>query len=142
MIFFRYLFHFNPKDPEKSLKIVVSRCPTEEILNQNELYNSKPILYRCIPALAVIQAFGHTIYEFISSYAPLKKLMSDLMNSYRDMSYAILVSLVFAFVSAFVIHLIAGIASWIILIVVSISLIGIKVPKFIQIVIHLLSGQL
>jgi hypothetical protein len=71
-------------------------------------------------------AFGHTVYEFISSYAPLKKIINDLINSWKEMSIMILVAIIFAFSSAFVIHFIAGIASWIIMIFVTISLIGIK----------------
>ncbi|CAG2121677.1 unnamed protein product, partial [Medioppia subpectinata] len=73
-------------------------CPTLPV------HSTKAILYRCIPELAILQgqAFGHTIYEFISSYVPLKKVINDLINAYREISYSVTVAIVFAFVSAFV----------------------------------------
>lgn len=69
-------------------------------------------------------AFGHTVYEFLSSYVPLKKIISDLVASWREMFIMIVVALISAFASAFVIHCIAGIASWIIMSFVAVALIG------------------
>ncbi|CAG2181939.1 unnamed protein product, partial [Oppiella nova] len=77
------------------------------------VHPTKAILYRCIPEVAILQgqAFGHTVYEFISSYVPLKKVINDLINAYKEISLSVVVSIIFAFFSAFVIHFIAGIAS-------------------------------
>ncbi|XP_054158931.1 choline transporter-like 1 [Oppia nitens] len=98
-------------------------CPTSPV------HSTRPILYRCVPELAVTQgqAFGHTVYEFISSYVPFKKVISDLVNSHKEMSIAVAVSVAAAFLSAFVIHFVAGIASWLILTLVSIALIALTV---------------
>lgn len=68
------------------------------------------------------KALGHSLYDFISSYVPLKKIISDIANAYQEMTIMAIVALVSAFASAFVIHFVASIASWFILLFISILL--------------------
>ena len=74
--------------------------------------------------MAITQGFalGHSMYDFISSYVPLKKVVSDIINAHEEMVIMGIVALVSAFISAFVIHFVASMASWIILISISILL--------------------
>lgn len=66
------------------------------------------------------------MYDFISSYVPLKKVVSDIVNSHEEMIIMGIVALIASFVSAFVIHFIANIASWVILVSISVLLVGKK----------------
>ena len=89
-------------------------------------FQSRSLLYHCVPEMAITQglALGHSLYDFISSYVPLKKVFSDIVNAYEEMFIMGIVALVSSIVSAFVIHFVASIASWIILVTISVLLLG------------------
>lgn len=95
------------------------------IVNLYFVSNSRALLYHCVPEMAVIQgiALGHSMYDFVSSYVPLKKVLSDIINAHEEMVIMGIVAIVSAFISAFVIHFLASLASWLILLLISVLLI-------------------
>lgn len=88
--------------------------------------NRRSVFYRCIPEDAILTgtALGHTFYDWLNSKGPLKKTITDLMNSYKEMTIMCCVAISAAFFTAFTIHYVAAVASWIIMIFVSFALIG------------------
>lgn len=54
---------------------------------------------------------------------PLNKVFSDIINAHEEMTIMAIVALVASFTSAFVIHYIAHVASWLILVVISVLLV-------------------
>lgn len=89
------------------------------------LADRRKLLYHCVPTVAITQgiALGHSVYDFISSYLPLKKVVSDVINSHEEMIIMACVALAASFISAFVIHFVASLASWVILVSISVLLI-------------------
>lgn len=77
-----------------------------------------------MPEVAITQgiALGHSVYDFISSYVPLNKIFSDIVNAHEEMTIMAGVALSSAILSAFVIHYLANLASWLILLSISILL--------------------
>ena len=84
------------------------------------------VLYRCVPKDAIQFGFalGNSIYEYLLSYGPLKKIINDLVASYYEMSLMVVFALLATFVTAFTIHYIAGIASWFIMTGFALAAIG------------------
>lgn len=85
---------------------------------------SKTVLNRCIPEN--IYALGtdviYSIYAYLNSFDGIKQTVADLMAAWREMLMMTGFALVTSFITVCMIHFMAAVVSWIILFVVSISM--------------------
>lgn len=91
--------------------------------------NSRRLLYYCVPEEAIYQgvALGHTLYDFLASRVPLKKVVSDIINAHEEMLIMGIVAIAASILTVFCIHFLASLASWLILVLISALLCGLTI---------------
>ncbi|XP_075679210.1 choline transporter-like protein 1 [Dermatophagoides pteronyssinus] len=140
----RYDFEFNTTMPTSSPLQISQLYPTlDQLQDQSQtsitndtglcptlpVFKNRRLLYYCLPEMAIIQgvALGHTIYEFMSSRVPLKKIVGDVINSHEEMIVMGVVAILASFITVFCIHFVASLASWLILVVISALLLSLTI---------------
>ncbi|KAI1295760.1 Choline transporter-like protein 1 [Halotydeus destructor] len=88
------------------------------------VYESKPILKRCIPTnfVALGKNFAQGVYAYLNSFDTLKQVVGDLVASQDEIILMVVVATIISFLAVFMIHLVASLVSYFILLFVSFSL--------------------
>lgn len=88
---------------------------------------SSPVMNRCVPDTAVGLANDllHSIYAYLNSIDALQQVVSDLYASWREIAGMIFLSCIMALVVVLLIHFLAKIVSFLIMILASLALMAI-----------------
>lgn len=94
-------------------------CPVFPVLP------SRKILNRCIPSniVGLVKNLSGGLYEYFNSFDTFKQIVQDIVVSWREIFIMSLASLLITLVVVFLIHFMANFVAWILLIIVSISMI-------------------
>lgn len=95
-------------------------CPTLPI------YDSMPILNRCVPKLikGITDGILTGFYEFLNSWDTLEQILGDLYNTRKEMLGMVFLAFLVSLFTVSILHLLASLVSYIIMILVTISSIG------------------
>lgn len=90
------------------------------------VYDSEPILNRCVPKLLGDVTVGvlSGFYDLLNSWDTMEQILGDLYNSWHQILGLVFVSLIVSLVTVALLHLLASLVSYIVMILVSIACIG------------------
>lgn len=93
-------------------------CPTFPV------YPSRPILNRCIPTniIGLAKNLGGGLYDYFNSFDTFKQIVGDIIISWREVVVMSAASLLITLMVVFLIHFMANLVAWILLIIVSVSM--------------------
>lgn len=95
-------------------------CPVFPVLP------SRKVLNRCIPSniVGLVKNLSGGLYEYFNSFDTFKQIVQDILVSWREIFIMSLASLLITLIVVFLIHFMANVVAWILLIIVSISMIA------------------
>ncbi|KAK5650228.1 hypothetical protein RI129_001257 [Pyrocoelia pectoralis] len=121
----KYDFNYNSLKniniPDKSgLGTNLGPCPKLPV------YESEPILNRCVPKLLgdVTSDLLSEFYDLLNNWGTMEQILGDLYNSWLQILGLVFVSLIMSLVTVALLHLLASVVSYIVMILVSIACIG------------------
>ncbi|KAF2901064.1 hypothetical protein ILUMI_05120 [Ignelater luminosus] len=121
----RYDFNYNELinsrlDNKTAFSNTFGPCPKLPV------YESAPVLNRCVPKLVgeLTRGVLSGFYDFLNSWDTLEQILGDLYNSWREILGLTFISLVVSLFTISILHCLAHLVSYIIMILVSIASIG------------------
>ncbi|XP_063922141.1 choline transporter-like 1 isoform X2 [Zophobas morio] len=117
----RYDFNYNDFNnrsiPKNIFSSYIGPCPALPI------YESKPVLNRCVPQSFQDLAEGvlNNFYDLLNSWDTLEQILSDIYITWREILYLTFLALLLSLVTISILHLLAHLVSYIIMILFTVA---------------------